>query len=255
MTIGDEPIEVQKEFLKIAASYSLPLFWTNEKNVLNNGTAFVLNTGEKTFVVTAAHVYEYYIKAKYTGDASNCQLSNIEFELEERRISDNRSESMDIATFSISEKETKSLDKCVLQGNQKSWPPTRPSTEEAIVIAGFPGIERIEDKEKECNFGLHCFNTPVSSVSERHFGCSFERQHWIDVFDNGLPEELYNLGGISGSPALALNMSEAGVVSWRLAGVVYEAKASKVLGEILLIHHADYINTDGTVENYNMAEI
>ena len=248
MTIGDESVEVQKEFLKIAATYSLPLFWTNSKKVLNNGTAFVLNTGQNTFVVTAAHVYENYIKAKDKGEASNCQLSNIEFELEERRISNNRSGSMDIATFSISAKEIKSLDKSVLQGNQKSWPPARPNKEEAIVVAGYPGIERIE--EKECNFGLHCFNTPVSSVSERHFGCSFERQHWVDLFGNGLPEDLYNLGGISGAPALALDKSEGGVVSWRLAGVVYEAKASEVLGEILLMHHAEYINSDGTVKNY-----
>lgn len=250
MTIGDESVEAQREFLKIAASYSAPIFWTDSSKVLSNGTAFVLDTGQNTFVVTATHVYENYIKAKENGETNNCQLSNIEFDLEERRISDNNSESMDIATFSISEKEIKTLDKCVLHGSQKSWPPARPNENEAVVVAGYPGIERIEEKEQECNFGLHCFNTPVSSVSERHFGCSFERQYWIDLFGNGLPENLYNLGGISGAPVLALVKSEGGVVSWRLAGVVYEAKASKVLGEILFIHHAEYINSDGTVRKY-----
>lgn len=250
MSIGDETEEVQKEYLKIAGSYSVPIFWTDSNKVLSNGTAFVLNTGESTFVVTAAHVYEGYIKAKEEGKTTNCQLSNIEFNLEERRISDNASESMDIATFSITEQEIESLDICVLHGSQKSWPPARPNEGEAIVVAGYLGIERIEEKKQECNFGLHCFNTPASSVSERHVGCSFERQYWVDIIGNGLPEQLYNLGGISGAPAITLEKSENDVVSWRLVGVVYQAEASDTLGEILLIHHAEYINSDGTVRDY-----
>ncbi|MCW9012291.1 MAG: hypothetical protein OQL06_00795 [Gammaproteobacteria bacterium] len=250
MTIGDEPEEVQKEYLKIAGSYSAPIFWADSNNVLSNGTAFVLNTGEHTFVVTAAHVYESYIEAKEEGKATNCQLSNIDFYLEERRISDKTSESMDIATFSITEEEIKSLNICVLHGSQETWPPTRPNEGEAIVVAGYPGIERIEEKKQEYNFGLHCFNTPASSISERHIGCSFERQYWVDIFGNGLPEKLYNLGGISGAPAITLEKSESGIVSWRLVGVVYQAEASETLGEILLIHHAGYINPDGTVRDY-----
>lgn len=250
MFIGDESEELQKEFLSIAASYSVPIFWTGSGKVLNNGTAFVLNTGESIFLVTAAHVYEDYIKAKEEGKTTNCQLSNIEFDLEERRISNNKPTSMDIATFSITEQEIETLDKSVLHGCQKSWPPARPNEGEAVVIAGYPGIERIEEKKQECNFGLHSFNTPVSSVSDRHVGCSFERQYWVDLLGNGLPENLYNLGGISGAPAITLEKSESGIVSWRLVGVVYEAKASEVLGEILLIHHAEYINPNGTVRDY-----
>ena len=250
MTIGDEAKEVQAEFLKIAASYAIPIFWGDETQILSNGTAFILNTGINTFVVTAAHVYEDYIRARESGKVKICQLSNVEFDLEGKRISNNKSESMDIATFSITVEEIRQIDKNVLYGSQYSWPPKQPNEGEAVVVAGYPGIERLKREEKEYSFGLHCFNTPVSSVSGRHFGCSFEREYWIDVFGNGLPEELYNLGGISGAPALALEQSEGGVVSWRLAGVVYEAKASEILGEILLTHHAKYINSDGTVQNY-----
>ena len=250
MSIGNESEEVRNEYLKIAGNYSIPIFWTDSKDVPSNGTAFVLNTGQNTFVVTAAHVYEDYITAKAEGTIIPCQLSNIEFDLEERRISNNDSESMDIATFSISDDEITSLNKSVLHGSQSSWPPAQPNVGEAVVVAGYPGIETIEKKEHEYSFGLHCFNTPVSSVSPRHFGCSFERQYWVDVFGQGLPEELYDLGGISGAPALALVKSDSGIVSWRLAGVVYEAKASETLGEIILAHHAEYINPDGTVNDY-----
>lgn len=250
MTVGNEPKEVQKEYLKIASSYSIPIFWTDSKKVVSNGSAFILNTGQNIFVVTAAHVYDNYIKAKTEGRISSCQLSNIEFELEKRRISNNDSKSMDIATFVISDDEIKSLGKNILHGSQSVWPPAQPNEGEVVVVAGYPGLERLEEKDHECSFGLYCFNTPVSSVSGRHFGCSFERKYWVDLFGNGLPEEFYNLGGISGAPVLALEKSSESIVSWRLAGVVYEAKASEVLGEILLVHHAKYINSDGTVRDY-----
>ena len=195
-------------------------------------------------------MYEDYITAKEYGKVSICQLSNIEFELEERRISNNKSESMDIATFSISEEDIQSVDKNVLHGSQSVRPPPEPNEGEAVIVVGYPGIERLKEKAKNYSFGLHCFNTPVTSVSGRHFGCSFDRKYWIDVFGKGLPEELYSLGGISGAPALALEKSQEGIVSWKLAGVVYEAKVSETLGEILLVHHAKFINSDGTVQDY-----
>ena len=250
MFVGNETEEVQKAYLKLAASYSIPIFWTDSRQVISNGTAFILNTGENVFVVSAAHVYEDYIRAKTEGTIYTCQLLNIEFHLEERRISNNGSASMDIATFEISGDEIDSLGKCVLHGSQGSWPPVRPKEGEAVVVAGYPGIERLEGKVLECSFGLHCFNTPASSISDRHFGCSFERKYWVDLFGNGLPGELYDLGGLSGAPVLALEKSSENIVSWRLAGVVYEARASEVLGEILFVHHAEYINSDGTVEDY-----
>lgn len=92
---------------------------------------------------------------------------------------------------------------------------------------------------------MYCFNTPVSSISDRHFGCALERKDWEELFQLELPEEGYDLGGISGAPALALDLSPAGIVSWRLAGVVYNSSVK--LGEIVFVHHAAFIKSDGTV--------
>lgn len=245
--LGDEPPEVQSELLKMAAMYSIPIFWGTKETsqVDNNGTAFILDTGERRFVVTAAHVYESYLKKKSKGLIDDCQLSNLPFELEEKRISTSSSSSMDIATFDITEQEIQSLKRSVLQGNQRTWPPKRPRINEAIVIAGFPGNERQQVSTHGYSFGLYCFNTPVSSISNRHFGCVLEREYWVDSFQLGLPEEGYDLGGISGAPALALDLSSSGIVSWRLAGVVYNSFVE--LGEIFLVHHAEFIKSDGTV--------
>ena len=245
--LGDEPLEVQRELLKIAAMYSIPIFWGTKETsqVNNNGTAFILDTGEKRFVVTAAHVYESYLEKKSRGLIDGCQLSNLPFELEEKRISTCSSSSMDIATFDITEQEIQSLKKNVLHGNQRTWPPKKPKTNEAVVIAGFPGHERLKVSNNGYSFGLYCFNTPVSSISDRHFGCALERKYWVELFQLELPEEGYDMGGISGAPALALDSSSAGIVSWRLAGVVYNSSVK--LGEIVLVHHAAFIKSDGTV--------
>lgn len=37
-------------------------------------------------------------------------------------------------------------------------------------------------------------------------------------------------------------------MSWRLAGVVYEAVATDIIGEIMLVHHADLIDINGKVK-------
>lgn len=249
-----EPIEVLKEYIRLAASYSLPIFWGYKAgdtfNVNNNGTAFILNTGQKRILVTAAHVYRSYINHKVKGKAELCQLANISFDLEERLLSIPSGNSIDIATFRITEKEIQQLGAAVLRGSNKSWPPPRPEEQNMVIIAGFPGLERIRRDEDAFSFGYYCFNTPISSISDLHFGCCIDRQFWVDVLGCGFPPENYDMGGISGAPAIALVCSEAGIVSWRLAGVVYEANTSEFMGEILFANHVEYIQSNGYINEF-----
>lgn len=241
-----------KELHKIACAYSHTLFWALRGDdglwkIEANGTAFVLDCCGKPFLVTAAHVYEGYLADlnKY-GDRVFGSLGSIPFQMEERLIDYLGSEKLDVATFEITAEEIAKSGKNVLVGGQKSWPPDPVKEGEGVLFAGFPGTERMEQQTKlECNFGLYSAISPVSSVSERHFGCAFDRSEWLDTLGNGLPEAGYDLGGISGCPVLALKESPAGVISWSLAGVGYNAASA--LGEIFLAHHARAINPDGTL--------
>jgi hypothetical protein len=61
----------------------------------------------------------------------------------------------------------------------------------------------------------------------------------------GLPDEGFDLGGISGCPVLALKESNAGIISWEPVGVGF--CASREIGEIFLSHHISFINPDGTL--------
>ena len=249
MTLEEEPEEVVKEYLKVATSYSIPLFWgKSDSGISSNGTAFIIDTGARKFVVTAAHVYRSYIEQRHKEETDFCQLSKINFDLENRLISIPVNKEIDIATFEITQDEIELIGANILRGSNQSWPPSRPNENNMVVVSGFPGLERLRKEEDYYSFGYYCFNTPVNSISNRHFGCSFDRKYWKDAIGKGFPPENYDMGGISGAPAIALIKSEAQVVSWRLAGIVYEATASEMLGEIMFAHHADLIDLNGMVK-------
>jgi hypothetical protein len=238
-----------KELHKTVCAYCLPIFWavrgTNGGCLIrNNGTAFILNCGIESFVVTAAHVYEGYLEARKDEELM-AWLASVPFRMDERIIGYLGSKILDVATFRITDSEVAETRKNVLYGNQNTWPPPRIMNGLGALFAGFPGNQRIEGESSECNFGLYSAFSPVSSVSDRHFGCAFDRSMWIDTMQKGLPEEGFDLGGISGCPVLAVDESPSGVLSWHLAGIGYSS--STAIGEIFLAHHADSIKPDGTL--------
>jgi hypothetical protein len=165
--------------------------------------------------------------------------------LHDRLISIGTKDYIDIATFELSKKEIRAYESRILAGDQSTWPPTSPQKDESVVVAGYPGAERIQIAEFVSSFGAACFNIPISSTSEYQFGCVFEREYWEKQFGKHLPKENYNLGGISGAPVIALIQRESGFVTWRLAGVAYQASNS--LGEILFVNHVRLIGSKGQV--------
>ena len=241
-----------RELHKAACAYCHPLFWAvraenGHWKIKGNGSAFFLDCGKGPFLVTAAHVYEDYVSdlGKENGKVFG-SLGSVPFRMEERLLACLGQKTLDIATFAVKKEEVTDSGKNVLVGGQKSWPPDPVKEGEGVLFAGFPGNQRIEEEQKlECNFGLYSALTPVSSVSDRHFGCAFERSEWLDTMGTGLPEEDFDLGGISGCPVLALKESSTGVISWSLVGVGHNAATT--LGEIFLAHHARAINPDGTL--------
>jgi hypothetical protein len=259
MQMTDE--EAQKLFssdfgnrlLRAACEYAIPIFWSilkDEKWVVeNNGTAFILNCGKGPFLVTAAHIYESYCDRLSDSIEIWPQLSDITFRMEERLIGYLGSKTLDIVTFKISSEEIKLINRRILEGSRTPWTAPIALKNEGALFAGFPGLQRTDESENECGFGFFASLNPISSVSERHFGCAFDRSKWVDAFGKGFPKDGYNLGGISGAPVLIVEESEAGIWSWRLGGVVYNA--SNVLGEIILAHHAKFISEDGNLNSPN----
>jgi hypothetical protein len=233
--------------LRAACEYAIPIFWSilidGSWVVKNNGTAFLLNCGKGPFLVTAAHIYESYYERLSEGIKIWPQLGDIPFRMEERIIGYLGSETLDIVTLKISTEEIKFLNRSILKGSRTPSETPIAVHNEGALFAGFPGLQRTDESENECGFGFFASLNPISSVSDRHFGCAFDRSKWVDTFGKGLPKNGYDLGGVSGAPVLIVEESEAGICSWRLGGVIYNA--SNVLGEIILAHHAKFISEDG----------
>ena len=246
--------EDHKHLLKGMMSYVTNISWgtfnAGKFDIFDNGTAFLLNLGCQTFVVTAAHVYEGFLYAKAKTKNFKCVLGDVEVDLEERLICSLGSKVLDIATFKITDSELKklsSLNKYPTYG-AKSWPIEKVCESAGVIFAGFPGAERESLGDQEYVFGLYTGLSPVTTSNERSFTCQFNRENWIDTFGNGLPVKGYKMGGISGGPAFLYKVSECGVISLDLAGVIYEA-ASAYGEDLLTMYHSCFIHADGSLVN------
>ncbi|SDA60783.1 MULTISPECIES: hypothetical protein [unclassified Janthinobacterium] len=241
---GDFGRELLRTMMRYATSIAWGKFDNSKWQVMNAGTAFILDCGQGPFLVTAAHVYEGYLEAKRSSSILRCQLGQTEFDLEARLICSLGSKTLDIATFKIEADEIATLGKMIVSDG-KDWPPKDVTPSDGIFFGGFPGKERKQINFETINFGIYAALTPVSSSSERQFGCTLDPDEWIDTTGHGIPAEGYDLGGISGAPAFAVQDSAAGVFSWRFTGVVHSATNN--IGAIVLIHHARFIRSDGSL--------
>jgi hypothetical protein len=236
--------EFGKVLLKNMINYVTSVAWGEfsggDFKIDNSGTAFFLNLGEGTFIVTAAHVYEGYLDAKSKNTNLRCVLGSLEIDLEARCKGYIGSKKLDVATFHIEPNELERTNKHICYGASK-----RVTEGSGVLIGGFPGLEREKVDAQEYSFGLYAALTPVNSSSDRHFGCVLDRAGWIDTFGQGLPEIGYDMGGMSGGPAFLFQESEGAIITWDLAGVIYSS--STELGEVVFCHHAQFIAPDGSL--------
>jgi hypothetical protein len=136
--------EVYRDILRDSCA---PLFWyrgrgRNRSN-LHNATVTFLRTPTCLLGVTAAHVLRAYFRDAAEGGITlqlwDAQLSD----LQERVISLPPPGSTDIATFRVDEQMLRDLGKPVTP--LSSWPPRAPQEGRGIMLAGYPGAERLEE--------------------------------------------------------------------------------------------------------------
>ncbi len=133
----------------IAASYVIPLFWITavggKPEILDNGSAFLLDCGSRPFLVTANHVHKGFLDANQESPDAFCVVGDVRFDLAERMIASDRP--YDVATFRVMPDEIERIKKYasgkqVLTGSQAKWPPEPPQRERGVFFVGFPGDGR-----------------------------------------------------------------------------------------------------------------
>lgn len=230
-------------------SYVAPIYWTDPRtepvSVLDSASIFFINTGERTFAVTTSHVYHAYLRKKEATPQIICVVSSRIFVPEASLIDDNPD--LDVATFAVNDGEIRRYGKVVLTGSQRQWPPAPPQAGRRVFFAGFPGKARRVLGPTEVEFGIYAANTVATEVTNELITCEFDCKRWIDHIGLGLPEQNYDLSGLSGAPLLTL-VEQEGVLSWRLGGVIYSGP--RTMSDMILARRPDFIRSDGSLRGF-----
>lgn len=239
------------DLLRSGLEYAVPLWWVfrsgGNSPILRNGSAFLVNCGSGIFVVTAAHVLAEYIAAKSDADDIVCQLGSIKLHPEERLIS--RNDSLDIATFRLTEREAAHIGKAIVISEPSIWEPIAPAVGNFAFFAGFPAQSRGINASGDFVTAPYFAMPPISSVTNHQITCRFDREKLLDLSGRGLPPQGYDIGGISGGPLLMPTLVRDGTVEgviWRIAGVIVEAATGELFEQIVAVR-STYIQRDGRI--------
>ena len=215
-----------KAELEIVGSYTSPLVWIvpdeHGHKRMKGGTVFFLDTGTSIFAVTAAHVVQEFFKDSKCPNV-HCSIPcdgnrPLRIPLGDRLI--DASTEIDIATFTVTPDEIGYLNRPVLRGHVREWPPKPAQVDGPGTYCGFPGLGR-RPIEQGIVFGAVPMGGIISSSHETMTSILIEREHLARVLgDDDMPEN-FNFGGMSGGPLLAIVQAEI-MRTWRPAGVIIQ---------------------------------
>lgn len=221
-----------------------PIYWyrnskTGPLDICDNGTMTFVNTGKRLIGITAAHVLEGFHKAKVACDIS-LQIMNARPDSLDIIDCDKQ---LDIATIAVEPDMLNELGKTIKP--LSSWPPLVPEEGRGIMLAGYPGLDRIATPPNVVNFGLFTALGIARRVSSDQITWLLEREH--GVRHPNVPDLPPNraLGGISGGPLVGWFETPGHLTYPRLCGIICEASDAL---ENVVARRADFIGDDGTID-------
>jgi hypothetical protein len=214
----------------------------NAAGEFHTTTTTLVDLGHGPLAVTCAHVITRYLEMWKAGQAS-LRIGNIR--VSPSQLAGEGRGDIDLATIRLLDEQAADLvseDGIAVQFYRPTrWPPDPAKEGESVAIGGFPfewRQKRSETREIILNaYGIGA--TPVTSASERQFGCRFEREHWIWMSRNAELADLTMLGGLSGGPVFAERHLHR-----ELVGIVSDFRPD---WDIMLLQHAHWIQADGSI--------
>ncbi len=204
------------------------------------GSAFLVRTPAGILGVTAGHVVDEFVATRIRGADITATVGGLSFDLEEQLI--DRGRGVDIATFRVSEDD---LPVIGFRPLERAWPPTTPARNGIVLLAGWPGHERIVGAERVTG-GIYI---GWGSAGVTNLQITIRVDH-----DQGpisplpgvpLPPPGFEFGGISGGPVMVIDAEDSGQeIGWRVAGVISEGKPDY---DYIVATRADVIQNDGRI--------
>lgn len=238
-----------KEMTELVMPYVAPLFLlpnarARPQDIVNNGSAALVDTGEKKLLITCHHVWNEF--SLYRQDHPDAVIA---------MGMGNTSPGIMVTSFPLVDSEP-AIDIAVvefsipslLNGSEKRfvtsdcWPPARPQMQDIIVAVGWPGINRrLTDDRLNVTFRSTTIVDFVVSVSDRHLVLADEmNQRRARTYRDGVTVDGSH-GGMSGCPAFVNRNKRLEFI-----GIVYEA--GNGTRATVFISHASHIKADGTMD-------
>jgi hypothetical protein len=223
----------------------VPVLWfqLDRQNpaVLHNASMTLVTSSKATFGVTAAHVERTFAKHRRDQRVRLQIFDAVVDDLLERAIA--ISDGLDLATIGLGSGVLSQLGKDVVP--LRTWPPLAPAPGRGIMLAGYPGQERLNSAPLEVDFGLFTVLGIARSVSDEQITWVVERDYGVDVSKIPTLPRNSDLGGISGGPLVGWFESPNHLATYRLSGIISQAHAGL---ERVIAKRADFIRDDGTIQ-------
>ena len=228
----------------------VPIYWSKKEgdklNLLHNGTLTLIKTPQRVIGITAAHVIRQLEKDQQCSEVV-LQFSNAVIQDISSLIID-ISDKYDLATISLEQETLENFGKYIIP--LETWPPKPPEEGKGILIAGYPGVERLLTGNREVNFGLFTAIVVSRMVNDTQISWLLEPEYQIPNTPISPPPPEYNLGGVSGGPMIGVFETNGGLIQYCLSGIVTECpdfEKSDIAIERLIATRADLIYEDGKI--------
>jgi hypothetical protein len=203
------------------------------------GSAFFVRTPTGILGITAGHVVDGFIAARRERADIAATLGGLTFDLEKSII--DRGRSVDIFTFRVSEAE---LSVVGFRPLENAWPPAVPASNGIVLLAGWPGHERVVGEHVTGGLYIGWGSAGVS-----HLQLTIRVDHEKGTFSPlpkvPLPPPGFEFGGISGGPVMLIDAGDDRPgIKWRVAAVIKEGKPDY---NLIVATRADVINDDGRI--------
>jgi hypothetical protein len=208
--------------------------------VSEGGSAFLVRTPAGILGVTAGHVMDGFVVARHRNKDITATLGGFSFDLEQRIIE--RGDKVDIATFRINEADLPIIG---FRPLDRAWPPATPASKGIVLLAGWPGHERIVGAERVTG-GIYV-GWGSAGVSDLQITVRVDHDQGpiSPILGVPLPPPGFEFGGISGGPVMVIDAEDDGhKIGWRVAGVISEGKPDY---DYIVATRADVIQDDGHI--------
>ncbi len=234
--------ELGKVYRKILMECCAPFHWSrrigNKLDLCSNGTLTIVRTSERLIGVTARHVVQGYLDAR---EVHPVVLQVMSAEVRDLNIIAMSSKGLDLATIELDEELLAKLGKAIVP--LSGWPPLAPEEGRGIMLAGYPGGERIFSAGS-INWGLFTALGVARVVTHDQITWTVEREYEMqDASIPSLPPQA-DLGGVSGGPVVGWFETASGITQYRLCGIISQASA---MLENVVAKRAEFIMPDGSV--------